>query len=57
MRPGARAAETGVVHQVYNAGARSLIIITLSGLFVGMVLALTGIDLLARFGSEDVLGV
>jgi phospholipid/cholesterol/gamma-HCH transport system permease protein len=46
-----------VVHQVYNAGARSLIIIMLSGLFVGMVLALTGIDLLARFGSEDVLGV
>jgi phospholipid/cholesterol/gamma-HCH transport system permease protein len=46
-----------VVHQIYNAGARSLIIIMLSGLFVGMVLALTGIDLLARFGSEDVLGV
>jgi phospholipid/cholesterol/gamma-HCH transport system permease protein len=46
-----------VVHQVYNAGARSLIIIMLSGLFVGMVLALTGIDLLQRFGSEDVLGV
>jgi phospholipid/cholesterol/gamma-HCH transport system permease protein len=46
-----------VVLQVYNAGARSLIIIMLSGLFVGMVLALTGIDLLQRFGSEDVLGV
>ncbi len=46
-----------VVHQIYNAGARSLIIIMLSGLFVGMVLALTGIDLLKRFGSEDVLGV
>jgi len=46
-----------VVLQIYNAGARSLIIIMLSGLFVGMVLALTGIDLLARFGSEDVLGV
>jgi phospholipid/cholesterol/gamma-HCH transport system permease protein len=46
-----------IVHQIYNAGARSLIIIMLSGLFVGMVLALTGIDLLARFGSEDVLGV
>ena len=45
------------VHQVYNAGARSLIIIMLSGLFGGMVLALTGIDLLQRFGSEDVLGV
>jgi phospholipid/cholesterol/gamma-HCH transport system permease protein len=46
-----------IVLQVYNAGARSLIIIMLSGLFVGMVLALTGIDLLKRFGSEDVLGV
>jgi phospholipid/cholesterol/gamma-HCH transport system permease protein len=46
-----------VVRQIYNAGARSLIIIMLSGLFVGMVLALTGIDLLQRFGSEDVLGV
>ncbi|MEJ0039429.1 MAG: lipid asymmetry maintenance ABC transporter permease subunit MlaE [Gammaproteobacteria bacterium] len=46
-----------VVHQIYNAGARSLVIIMLSGLFVGMVLALTGIDLLQRFGSEDVLGV
>jgi phospholipid/cholesterol/gamma-HCH transport system permease protein len=46
-----------IVHQVYNAGARSLIIVMLSGVFVGMVLALTGIDLLKRFGSEDVLGV
>src|SRR4029450_4668487 len=46
-----------IVHQIYNAGARSLIIIMLSGLFVGMVLALTGIDLLQRFGSEDGLGV
>jgi phospholipid/cholesterol/gamma-HCH transport system permease protein len=46
-----------VVHQVYNAGARSLIIIMLSGLFVGMVLGLQGYDLLQRFGSEDALGV
>jgi phospholipid/cholesterol/gamma-HCH transport system permease protein len=46
-----------VVHQVYNAGARSLIIIMLCGLFVGMVLGLQGHDLLARFGSEDALGV
>ncbi|MBM4209749.1 MAG: ABC transporter permease, partial [Gammaproteobacteria bacterium] len=29
-----------VVHQIYNAGARSLIIIMLCGLFVGMVLGL-----------------
>jgi phospholipid/cholesterol/gamma-HCH transport system permease protein len=43
--------------QVYNAGARSLIIIMLCGLFVGMVLALQGYDLLQRFGSESALGV
>jgi len=46
-----------VVHQIYNSGARSLIIIMLCGLFVGMVLGLQGHDLLARFGSEDALGV
>jgi phospholipid/cholesterol/gamma-HCH transport system permease protein len=46
-----------IVHQIYNAGARSLIIIMLSGLFVGMVLGLQGFDLLQRFGSEDSLGV
>jgi phospholipid/cholesterol/gamma-HCH transport system permease protein len=46
-----------IVHQIYNAGARSLIIIMLSGLFVGMVLGLQGFDLLQRFGSEDALGI
>jgi len=46
-----------IVQQVYNAGARSLVIIMLSGLFVGMVLGLQGFDLLQRFGSEDALGV
>ncbi|MGB6604883.1 MAG: lipid asymmetry maintenance ABC transporter permease subunit MlaE [Steroidobacteraceae bacterium] len=45
-----------LVHQIYNAGARSLIIIMLSGLFVGMVLGLQGYELLQRFGSEQVLG-
>ena len=45
-----------VVHQVHNAGALSLVIIMLSGLFVGMVLGLQGFDLLERFGSEDSLG-
>lgn len=46
-----------LVQQIYNAGARSLVIIMLSGLFVGMVLGLQGFDLLQRFGSEDALGV
>jgi len=45
-----------LVHQIYNTGARSLIIIMLSGLFVGMVLGLQGYDLLQRFGSEQALG-
>ncbi len=42
--------------QVYNSGALSLVIIMLSGLFVGMVLALQGFTLLQRFGSESALG-
>src|SRR5579863_1597745 len=46
-----------VIAQIYNSGARSLIIIMLSGLFVGMVLGLQGYDLLSRFGSESALGV
>jgi len=46
-----------LVDQIYNAGARSLVIIMLSGLFVGMVLGLQAYDLLARFGSESALGV
>jgi len=45
-----------VIAQIYNAGARSLIIVMLCGLFVGMVLALQGYDLLQRFGSESALG-
>ena len=46
-----------IVLQIYNAGARSLIIVMLCGLFVGMVLGLQGYDLLQRFGSESALGV
>jgi phospholipid/cholesterol/gamma-HCH transport system permease protein len=46
-----------IVRQIYNAGARSLIIIMLSGFFVGAVLALQGYSLLRRFGSEEALGM
>jgi phospholipid/cholesterol/gamma-HCH transport system permease protein len=45
-----------ISQQVYNAGALSLVIIMLSGLFVGMVLGLQGFQLLQRFGSEEALG-
>jgi phospholipid/cholesterol/gamma-HCH transport system permease protein len=46
-----------IVQQVFNSGALSLVIIMLSGLFVGMVLGLQGFQLLQRFGSEQSLGV
>jgi phospholipid/cholesterol/gamma-HCH transport system permease protein len=42
--------------QIFNSGALSLVIIMLSGLFVGMVLGLQGFQLLQRFGSEEALG-
>ncbi len=45
-----------IVMQIYNSGARSLIIIMLSGFLVGAVLALEGYTLLQRFGSSDALG-
>ncbi len=45
-----------VVAQIFNAGALSLVIIMLCGLFIGMVLGLLGVDLLQRVGSEDALG-
>lgn len=45
-----------ITAQIFNSGARSLIIIMLSGLFTGMVLGLQGYELLQRFGSEEALG-
>jgi phospholipid/cholesterol/gamma-HCH transport system permease protein len=46
-----------ISRQIYNCGGRSLVIIMLSGLFVGMALGLLGHDQLARFGSESALGI
>ena len=45
-----------ITAQIHNTGALSLVIIMLSGLFVGMVLGLQGYDLLRRFGSTESLG-
>ncbi len=45
-----------IIRQIYNTGARSLIIIMLSGVSTGAVLGLQGFNLLQRFGSEDALG-
>ena len=46
-----------VVREMYFAGVLSLIIILVSGLFVGMVLGLQGYDTLVRYGSSSALGV
>ena len=51
LRPGL------IVEQIYNAGALSLVIIMTCGLFIGMVMGLQFYDILARFGSEDAIGV
>jgi phospholipid/cholesterol/gamma-HCH transport system permease protein len=45
------------IREIYFTGVLSLIIILVSGLFVGMVLGLQGYDTLARYGSTEALGV
>lgn len=45
-----------VIHQVYNAGALSLVIIMVSALFVGGVLGLQGYDSLSKFNAESSVG-
>jgi phospholipid/cholesterol/gamma-HCH transport system permease protein len=45
------------LREIYFAGVLSLIIILVSGLFVGMVLALQGYETLQRYGSADALGI
>ncbi len=45
------------IREIYFSGVLSLVIIVVSGLFVGMVLGLQGYETLQRFGSGDALGV
>ncbi|MDR2244945.1 MAG: lipid asymmetry maintenance ABC transporter permease subunit MlaE [Burkholderiales bacterium] len=44
------------MREIYFAGVLSLVIILMSGLFVGMVLGLQGYDILSRYGSSEALG-
>jgi phospholipid/cholesterol/gamma-HCH transport system permease protein len=46
-----------IVREIFSAGVLSLIIILVSGLFVGMVLGLQGYETLQTYGSEEALGV
>ncbi len=45
------------IREIYFSGVLSLIIIVVSGLFVGMVLGLQGYETLQKYGSEQALGV
>ncbi|MGR9114992.1 MAG: lipid asymmetry maintenance ABC transporter permease subunit MlaE [Gammaproteobacteria bacterium] len=51
MRPGL------LISQMYSVGVLTFLIITISGLFVGMVLGLQGFNILSDFGSEEALGI
>jgi phospholipid/cholesterol/gamma-HCH transport system permease protein len=44
------------IREIYTAGVLSLIIIVVSGLFVGMVLALQGYETLQKYGSSEAVG-
>jgi phospholipid/cholesterol/gamma-HCH transport system permease protein len=46
-----------LVTQIYNVGVLSVLIVAVSGLFVGMVLGLQGYHVLSRFRAEESLGV
>ena len=56
---GRRTPGTGLhllVKQLYSVGVLSLAIIVVSGLFIGMVLALQGYNILISYGSEQAVG-
>lgn len=46
-----------IIQQIYSVGVLSLIIIVVSGFFVGMVMGLQGYNTLVDFGAEESLGV
>ncbi|MEQ1559483.1 MAG: lipid asymmetry maintenance ABC transporter permease subunit MlaE [Methyloglobulus sp.] len=46
-----------LLNQLYSVGVLSFLIISISGLFVGMVLGLQGYYILSDFGAEETLGV
>ena len=46
-----------LVRQLYVVGVQSVLIILVSGLFIGMVLGMQGYETLQRYGSSEALGV
>lgn len=56
LTPQALARPGLVFQQVFNVGAMSLVLISVSGLFVGMVLGLQGYNTLSKFAATSALG-
>ena len=46
-----------IIREIYFAGVMSLVIIMVSGLFIGMVLGLQGFETLQHYGAEETMGV
>lgn len=46
-----------VTREIYSTGVMSLVIISVSAFFVGMVLALQGYNTLQKYGSSEAIGV
>lgn len=46
-----------IIKQLYSVGVRTMLIIIVSGFFVGMVMGLQGYNTLVDFGAEESLGV
>ncbi|MGV3626048.1 MAG: ABC transporter permease, partial [Betaproteobacteria bacterium] len=46
-----------IIRELYYTGVLSMVIILVSGMFVGMVLGLQGYQTLTTYGSESALGV
>lgn len=46
-----------LIQQLYSVGVLSVVIVSVSGVFVGMVLGLQGFYVLSQFGAEESLGV
>ncbi len=55
-RPRLRESSLYITEQLYFVGVLSLVIILLSGLFIGMVISLQGFNTLQRFGADQELG-
>jgi phospholipid/cholesterol/gamma-HCH transport system permease protein len=45
-----------LIKQLHSVGVMSLVIIVVSGVFIGMVLALQGFNILSSYGSEQAVG-